>query len=144
MNISYYKPCLLLVSLQSVTLYTTATWIPFKNPLLWLIQHVNPCCILLPLTMPCCTTWQITHSLISFIYCIASCSLIGQNYIMWHWIIWLIINHNTFWGVRVLSFDLGQMIVHPYHVIVLVNFYESLFFKRAQQRYFKLDSWGWA
>ena len=31
---------------------------------------------------------------------IDSCSLIGQNYIMWHWIIWPIIHHYTFWGVR--------------------------------------------
>ena len=31
-----------LVSLRFVTLYTTATWIPFKIPLLWLIQQWSP------------------------------------------------------------------------------------------------------
>ena len=42
-----------------------------------------------------------------------------------------------FEGLGILSFDLGQMIVHPFPVIVLVNPSAFLFFKRAQQRYFK-------
>ena len=29
---------------------------------------------------------------------IDSCSMIRQNYIMWHWIIWPITRHYTFWG----------------------------------------------
>ena len=43
---------------------------------------------------------KITTYYILYTSYIDSCSLNGQNYIMWHWIIWPIIHHYTFWWVR--------------------------------------------
>ena len=37
---------------------TTATWIPFQNPLLWLIQQWSPIVFFCHYTLPCCTMWQ--------------------------------------------------------------------------------------
>ena len=77
---SFSKYCWsrLIVSLRFVSLHATATRIPFKIPLLWLIQQWSPIVFLLPLTLPCYTTWKIANSLLLYNFIIS-----GK---CWNWV----------------------------------------------------------
>ena len=77
-----YSSFLLIVNLRFVTLYTTAMWIPFKIPLLWLIK--NGALLYSSVTyvaMP--YTWQKANSLISLFIPVVYHSLIAIIVLLW-------------------------------------------------------------